>query len=150
MNAVEFQLLRLEDIAHRETRIWDGLARKRMRAGEICSSCKMPLPQPYAAECTRCASCAGRHHVRMTFSHFNGWHCRFFTERWQLLPKRLIFRDATSILETARRGNGLIDDAARESLERALKLGRGGIMLRLSNEQFLAIGGSLPSPNSPR
>jgi hypothetical protein len=80
----------------------------------------------------------------MTFHYSHGWHCRFFTKRWQIFPKCLIFRDAASILETARRGNGLIDAAARECLEMAIELGRGGIMLMLTDEQFLAIGGTLP------
>ena len=150
MNAVEFQLLRLEDIAYRETRIWDGLARKRMQAGEICNSCRRPLPQPHTPISKRCASCSGRHHVRMTFSLSHGWHCRFFTERWQLLPKRLIFRNEASIREIARRGDGLIDDAVREALDRSIKIGKGGIMLRLTDEQFQEIGGAMPFPNSPR
>lgn len=76
----------------------------------------------------------------MTFFRFHGWHCSFYTERWQRLPKRLTFRDAASIWETARRGNGLIDDADRERLELGIELGRGGIMLRLTDEQFRAIG----------
>jgi hypothetical protein len=42
----------------------------------------------------------------MTFFYFGGWHCRFFTERWQPLPKRLKFRKDASVIETAARGNG--------------------------------------------
>jgi hypothetical protein len=80
----------------------------------------------------------------MTFHHFHGWHCRFFSKSWKIFPKRIIFRDSASIWETARRGNGLIDAAARECLQMAIELGRGGIMLRLTNEQFQAIGGVLP------
>ena len=86
----------------------------------------------------------------MTFSFFHGWRCRFFSERWQMLPKSLVFRDAASIWETARRGNGLIDDEAREYLQLSIELGRGGIMLRLSDEQFVALGGVLPLTNETR
>lgn len=145
MDAIELQLLILEHNACAHARRWDRIAGKRMRAGEICSSCRSPLPQPHTPECKRCSSCARRHHVRMTFFHFHEWHCRFYTERWQPLPRRLAFRNAASIVETARRGNGLIEGAVIAALDRCLKLGRGGIMLRLSDEQFQAIGGVLPA-----
>ena len=114
-------------------------ASRKMRAGEICCSCKSPLPQPNEAARKRCASCASKHHVHMIFFRFARWHCRFTTERWQPLSKRLIFRDAAKIRETARRGNGLIDDAAREALELAIEIGRGGITLRLTDEQYRAL-----------
>lgn len=67
----------------------------------------------------------------MTFFRFHRWHWRFYTERWQPLPKRLAFREASSIRETARSGNGLIDSDARKALDRRLKNGMGDIMLRL-------------------
>jgi hypothetical protein len=35
----------------------------------------------------------------------------------------------------------LVDGETREALERAIKLGRGGIVLRLNDEQFQAIVG---------
>lgn len=145
MDPVEFQMLRQEEFAYRETRNWDPVARRRMRSGEICSSCRRPLPQPHTPECKRCASCSGRHHVRMTFFLFHEWHCRFYTERWQPLPKRLIFRNEASIKETARRGGGLIDDEVDKALDRQFKLGCGGLMLRLTDKQFQAIGGVLPA-----
>lgn len=141
MDPIEHVLLRQEELAFRETRTQDPRARKRMQAGEICNSCRRPLPRPHAPVSKRCAGCAGRHHVRLTFSFFNGWHCRFFTERWQLLPNRLIFRNEASIKETARRGDGLIDDEVSRALDRQIKLRRGGLMLRLTDEQFRAIGG---------
>ena len=141
MEAVELQLLIVEHNACQHAWIWDPLARKKTRAGEICGSCRRPLPQPHTPGCKRCESCAGSHHVRMTFRRWGEWHCRFYTERWRPLPKRLIFRDAASIVETAKRGNGLIDGATREALDRSIKIGRGGLMLRLNDEQFKAIGG---------
>lgn len=145
-NEVELQMLIMEHNACAHARIWDPLVRKRMRAGQICSSCRRPLPQPHTSESKRCALCAGSHHIRMTFFYFGGWHCRFFTERWQSLPKCLNFRKDTSVIETAARGNGLIEDGARAALERSLKIGRGGLMLRLSDEQFRAIAG-VPRPD---
>ncbi len=145
MNAVELQMLITEHNTCAHARTWDPITRKRMRAGEICSSCRRPLPQPHTPDCKRCGSCSGRHHVHMTFFHLHEWHCRFFTECWQPLPKRLIFREAASIRETARRGDGLVDEEATKALDRLIKIGRGGIMLRLTDEQFQTIGGILPS-----
>jgi hypothetical protein len=81
----------------------------------------------------------------MTFHRWDGWHCRFYTEHWRPLPKRVTFRDEASIVETARRGNGLIDGATRDALERSIKIGRGGIMLRLNDEQFQSISGVRPA-----
>ncbi len=124
--------------------------RQKMRAGEICTSCRGPLPEPRTSGPKCCASCAGKHHVRMTFFRFHGWHCSFYTERWQRLPKRVVFCQAANVWETAKRGNGLIDDAARDRLKLLIDVGRGGIMLRLTDEQFQAIGGVLPKvPNVP-
>ncbi len=143
INEVELQMLIMEHNAC--ARLRDPLARKRMRSGEICSSCRRPLPLPHTPECKRCALCAGSHHVRMTFFYLGGWHCQFYSERWRPLPKRLKFRKAASVIETAARGNGLIEDGASAALERSLKIGRGGLMLRLSDEQFRAIA-SVPAP----
>jgi hypothetical protein len=141
---VELQMLIMEHNACAHERRWDRVAAKKMRAGEICSSCRRPLPPPHTPECKRCALCAGSHHVRMTFFYLGGWHCQFYTERWRPLPKRLKFRKAASVIETAVRGNGLIEDGARAALERSLKIGRGGLILRLSDTQFKVIADAPP------
>ena len=141
MKSVELQLLIMEQNAFRHAMKWDPIAWQKMRSGQICSSCRRPLPQPHTPECKRCENCIVRHHVRMTFRRWDGWQCRFYTEYWRPLPKRVTFRNEASIVETARRGNGLIDGATRDALERAIKIGRGGIVLRLDDEQFQAIGG---------
>lgn len=147
---VELQLLIMEHNAGAHARLWDPIARQKMRSGQICNSCRRPLPPPHTPERRRCALCAGSHHVRMTFFRSCGvWHCRFYSERWQPLQKRLTFREAASVIETAARGNGLIEDGIREALKRSLKIGRGGLILRLSGEQFLAIaGGPPPAPGA--
>ncbi len=146
MNEVELQMLIAEHNACAHTRLWDPIAGQKMRSGQICSSCRRPLPPPHTPECKRCVLCAGSHHVRMTFFRSSGvWHCHFYAERWQPLPKRLTFRNDASVIETAARGNGLIEDVVRTALERSLKIGRGGIVLRLSDKQYQAIGGVLPA-----
>jgi len=141
MKAIELQLLITEHNACQHAWKWDPIARKKIRAGEICVSCRRALPQPHTPESKLCVCCSARHHVRMTFNLFHEWYCRFYTMRWQPLPRRLCFREAASIIETARRGDGLIDAATTDALERSLKIGRGGIVLRLTEEQFQEIGG---------
>ena len=142
---VELQMLVVENNACAHARLWDPIARQKMRSGQICSSCRRPLPPPHTPECKRCVLCSRSHHVRMTFFRYSGfWHCQFYTERWQPLPKRLKFQKGASVIETAVRGNGLIENGARAALERSLKIGKGGLMLRLSDTQFKAIAAAPP------
>ena len=79
----------------------------------------------------------------MTFRECYGWRCRFWTEDWKKLPAELIFTDSAKVREVARRGNGLIDKWDRDGLELDLEIGRGGVWLRLNDEQYLALGGVL-------
>ena len=119
------------------------IAGRRMCAGEICDSCRSPLPLPHTPGLKRCAFCAGKHHVRMTFRECFGWRCRFWTKSWEKFPTEVTFKEAAKVREVATRGNGLIDDWDREGFELDLEIGSGGIWLRLSDEQYLALGGVL-------
>lgn len=116
------------------------IASRQIRAGKICSSCRVPLPQPHAPGRKQCEQCVGRHLVHMEFFRSFGWHCRFWEGR-RRLPKRLTFRDSAKIYETAERGNARNDKAAREALDTAILIGRGGVGLRLTGEQYRALGG---------
>lgn len=115
-------------------------AKRKRRAGTICSSCNNPLPQPHKPGLKRCTECAGRHLVHLSFVHSGAWHCFFRSDVQRVpLPRQLIFRDAAKIYEIARRGNGLSDDSARRWLDCCIRIGRGNILLRLSNEQYRAV-----------
>ena len=118
-------------------------AGRRMRAGKICKSCKAPLPSPHTPFKKRCDFCAARHHVLMHFRRHSGWHCSFTTESRQKLSKRLTFISADKVREVAKRGNGLIDNWDRDGFELDLEIDGGCIWLRLSDEQYLALGGVL-------
>ncbi len=52
-------------------------------------------------------------------------------------------RSRVWVREVASRGNGLIDDWDRDGFEHDLENGTGGIWLRLSDQQYLALGGVL-------
>ena|ERR1039458_5379071 len=107
---------------------------RKIRTGEICCSCRDPLPQPHSPGRKRCASCVGTHRIYMVFFRRSRWHCRFVTEEQKVrLPKWLIFSDASDIYETASRGGGLTSEAARKALDLAIEVGKGGIWLNLND-----------------
>jgi hypothetical protein len=112
-----------------------------MRAGKICRSCKSVLPMPHIEGAKLCDFCAERHLVYLYFRERDGWHCGFRTEDRKKLPKEFCFRTAATVREMVRRGNGLIDKWDSDGFELGLELGKGGVWLRLSNDQFRALGG---------
>jgi hypothetical protein len=118
-------------------------AGRRMRAGKICRSCKTSLPLPHEPGVKLCSFCADRHLVYMYFRYSFNWHCGFRTDDRKKLPREVTLGNAASVREIARRGNGLIDQWDREGFELALELGKGGIWLRLSDDQYRALGGVL-------
>lgn len=72
-----------------------------------------------------------------------GWHCGFRTQARKKLPLEFTFKGPDTLPEQARRGNCLTDRWDREGFEPGLEVGRGGIWLRLKDEQSLALGGVL-------
>jgi hypothetical protein len=77
------------------------------------------------------------------FRQCSGWHCGFTTESRKKLPKEFSINSSLTVRELASRGNGLVDKWDREGLELGLEISKGGIWLRLSDEQCRAIGGML-------
>ncbi len=112
-----------------------------MRAGRICNSCKVSLPGPHTPGSKRRASCEDKHLVFMYFRQQSGWHCGFRTEDRKKLPREFTFKSSTTLRELARRGKGLVHAWDREGFEIDVELGKGGIWLRLSDEQYRALGG---------
>ena len=118
-----------------------ALAARKMHAGKICSSCKLALPEPHTLGRKRCESCTSKHHVFMYFRKRGGWHCIFTNEAREKLPREFTFKSSNMVVELARRGNGLVDAWDREGFELDLEIGKGGIWLRLTDDQYRAIGG---------
>lgn len=116
---------------------------RKMQGGKICSSCKSPLPLPHTPSMKRCAFCADKHLVLMYFRQCFGWHCAFRTETRKKLPREFTFKSSTTLLELAKRGNGLIHGWDREGFELGLEVGKGSVWLRLTDEQYIALGGVL-------
>lgn len=117
------------------------VAARKMRAGRICSSCKLALPEPQTPGLKRCESCANKHLVYMYFRRRCGWHCAFRTETRKKLPREFTFNTSSTVRELARRGNGLIDRWDRDGFELDIEFGKGGVWLRLTDDQYRTLGG---------
>jgi hypothetical protein len=55
------------------------------------------------------------------------------------LPRKLTFSDPDKIRELARRGEAWGDSESRQMLEHAIEMGRGGVYLRLTPEQYASL-----------
>jgi hypothetical protein len=98
------------------------------------------LPQPHTTGEQLCAPCRaerGRHRVYMSFMLRDGWHCQFLEQDLKTpLPKRLRFSNKEKLREIAERGGCNMNLEARQSLDHGIEIGRGGIWLELSEEQY--------------
>lgn len=77
------------------------------------------------------------HRVYMFFMDRRGWQCQFLeTDLKTPLPRKLTFASPDKIIELVERGNGLPNLESRQALGQALELGRGGVFLELTAEQY--------------
>jgi len=108
-------------------------------AAHANSRCLLRIPQGLK----RCASCEDKHLVFMYFRQRSGWHCGFRTEERKKLPREFTFKSSTTLrgVGQARQRPGPRVD--REGFEIDVRAGKGGIWLRLSDEQYRALGGVL-------
>jgi len=74
--------------------------------------------------------------VLMNFMAVQSWHVSFLEADCQTtLPVKLAFRDPAKIRTMQQRfGSGSLED--RQSFEHGLNIGRGGVWLTLSEEQY--------------
>jgi hypothetical protein len=78
-----------------------------------------------------------RHRVYMSFQCRLGWHCQFLEEDLQTpLPRKLRFASPDKVVELVERGGGLSNLESRQALDQAIEIGRGGVFLSLSEEQY--------------
>ncbi len=93
------------------------------------------LPSPYTSYMSRYDRPS--HRVYMTFFYRAGWHVSFLeTDAKTPLPRTFTFADPEKIRELARRGEALGTSEARQMLEYAIEVGRGGVYLRPTPEQY--------------
>jgi hypothetical protein len=73
----------------------------------------------------------------MYFFLRSGWQVQFLEPDLKTpLPRKLTFSDPEKIRELARRGEAWGTSEARQMLEYAIDVGRGGVYLRLTPEQY--------------
>ena len=86
---------------------------------------------------TVCMDPNDRHRVYMSFQDRHGWQCQFLEADLQTpLPKRLHFTSSDKIIELVERGGGFKDQESRLMLDQGIAMGRGGVFLSLTEEQY--------------
>jgi hypothetical protein len=77
------------------------------------------------------------HRVYMSFFLRCGWQVQFLEADLKTpLPRKLTFANPEKIREIAKRGEARGTSEARQLLEHAIDVGRGGVYLRLTPEQY--------------
>ena len=77
------------------------------------------------------------HRVYMSFMLSKGWHCQFLEADLKTpLPKKLALVSQDKLYEMAQRGGAVMDLEAREAIRHAIEIGRGGVWLNLTDEQY--------------
>jgi hypothetical protein len=78
--------------------------------------------------------------VYLSFQDRHGWQCQFLEADLQTpLPKRLHFASSDKLVELVERGGGITDQESRLMLEQGISMGRGGVFLRLTEEQYATL-----------
>ena len=73
----------------------------------------------------------------MSFQLRDGWHCQFLEEDLKsALTKKLHFKSHEKVREIAERGGCNMNLESRQSLDHGIEIGRGGVWLELSEEQY--------------
>jgi len=79
----------------------------------------------------------GVHRVYMSFMLRQGWHCQFLEQDLKTpLPRKLALASQGKLLKLAERGGATLDLESREAIRHAIEIGRGGVWLNLTDEQY--------------
>ena len=113
---------------------------RQIRSGQICALCRASLPAPHTIGEQLGGKCRGerkRHRVYMSFMFRNGWLCQFLEEDLKTpLPRRVTLSTQEKVREIARRGGAAMSLDVLQALDHGIEIGRGGIWLELSDEQY--------------
>jgi hypothetical protein len=78
-----------------------------------------------------------RHRVYMSFMDRKGWQVQFLEADLKTpLPRKLHFTSSDKVVELVERGGGLSNLESRQALDQAIEIGRGGVFLSLTPEQY--------------
>ncbi len=77
------------------------------------------------------------HRVYLSFQCRDGWHCQFLeADLKTALPRKLHFASSDKVVELMERGGGFTDQETRLMVHQGIEMGRGGIFLKLTEEQY--------------
>jgi hypothetical protein len=75
--------------------------------------------------------------VYLSFQFRDGWQCQFLEADLQTpLPKKLHFASSDKVIELVERAGGFIDQETRLMVDQGIEMGRGGLFLQLTEEQY--------------
>jgi hypothetical protein len=78
-----------------------------------------------------------RRRVYMSFMDRKGWQVQFLEQDLKTpLPRKLHFASPDKVVELVERGGGLSNLESRQALDQAIEIGRGGVFLNLTEEQY--------------
>ena len=77
--------------------------------------------------------------VFMSFIRENGWRCSFCNADRTVISRQIVFRSADKVVETAHRGNAFANEIDRLCLQQEIATGRGGVWLKLTEEQYKSL-----------
>jgi hypothetical protein len=73
----------------------------------------------------------------MSYMLTNGWYCQFLEEDLKTpLPRRVTLDNPEKLMEMVERGGGLPNLEASQMLRLGIEVGRGGVWLSLTREQY--------------
>lgn len=80
------------------------------------------------------------HRVYLSLQCRDGWHCQFLeADLKTALPRKLHFASPDKLIELVERGGGFPDQETRLMVNKGIEMGRGGIFLRLTEEQYATL-----------
>jgi hypothetical protein len=73
----------------------------------------------------------------MSFMQSHGRYCQFLEEDLKTpLPRKLTFTSSDKIMEVAERAGALRNLECRQAVEHGISVGRGGVFLALTAQQY--------------
>jgi hypothetical protein len=73
----------------------------------------------------------------MSFMHSKGWYCQLLEDDLKTsLPRKFTFATSDKVAELAQKGGGSTNLESKQALENGISMGRGGVLLNLTQEQY--------------
>ena len=73
----------------------------------------------------------------MSYMQRRGWYCQFLEEDLKTsLPRKFTLATSDKVMELVERAGGVKNTEARQALEYGINIGRGGVFLNLTEEQY--------------